>query len=118
MGAADAFGLFVSCVEGKPVTRFGTKVLIGADRDPTQPRKIRYRPKEIIAIPTDEAHRYGRDYGRLIADGELVEHTADEWLQQQNQIREVGAPREKLRSGEPDQPLAKELRDAGEGGRE
>jgi hypothetical protein len=116
-GGASAFGLFVSSVEGKPVMRFGTKVLIGAERDPEQPRKIRYNTKAIVAIPHDEAHRHAREYGRLIADGELVEHTADEWSRQQDQLREVGAPREKLRAGMPDQP-AKEQHHAGEGGRE
>lgn len=116
-GAAAAFGLFVSSVEGRPVTRFGTKVLIGADRDSAEPRKIRYRPKEIVAIPHDEAHRYGREYARLIADGDLVEHKADEWTRQQDHIREVGAPRDKLKTGTPDQP-AKEQPHAGEGGRE
>lgn len=115
--AAAAFGLFVSSVEGKPVMRFGTKVLIGAERDPTEPRKIRYNTKAIVAIPHDEAHRYAREYGRLIADEELVAHTADEWSRQQDQLREVGAPRDKLKTGKPDQP-AKEQLHAGEGGRE
>lgn len=96
--AAVAFALFVSCVEGKPVTRFGSKVLIGADRDPLVRKKIIYRPKEIVAIPVDEAERYGREYSRLIKDEELVEHTAEEWLDQQQQINEVGAPRSKLKS--------------------
>jgi hypothetical protein len=118
-GGASAFGLFVSSVEGKPVMRFGSKVLIGAERDPDQPRKIRYNTKAIVAIPVDEAHRYGREYARLIADEELVAHTADEWTRQQDQIRGVGAPREKLRRDNvPDHQLAKEQPHAGEGGRE
>jgi len=106
--AADAFGLFVSSVEGQPVMRFGTKVLIGADRDADEPRKIRYRTKEIVAIPKDEAHRFAREYGRLITDGSLVEHKADEWSRQQKQITEVGAPREKLKSGNTDEAHAKD----------
>lgn len=102
--AAAAFALFVSCVEGSPVTRFGTKVLIGADRDPKVRKKILYRPKEIVAIPVDEARLYGREYARLINDGELVEHTAEKWLAQQQHINEVGAPREKLHSKADDPP--------------
>lgn len=100
---ADAFGLFVSSVEGHPVTRFGTKVLIGAYRDAENPRKIRYRTKDIIAIPRDEADRYAREYARLIEDQELVAHTADEWSQHQRHVREAGAPREKLESATPDE---------------
>ncbi len=124
LAAAAAFALFVSCVEGKPVPRFGSKILVGADRDPAERRKIIYRPNEIVAIPVDEATRYGREYARLISDEELVEHTAEEWLEQQQQITEVGAPREKLKSTTADeppddfQPEAKDLPNADhEGGR-
>jgi hypothetical protein len=116
--AADAFGLFVSSVDGQPVMRFGTKVLIGADRDAETPRKIRYRTKEIVAIPRDEALRYAREYARLINDEALVEHDADEWSNQQAQIREVGAPRDKLKSATTDQAKAKDPPHADlEGGR-
>lgn len=105
----QAFGLFVSSVEGRPVTRFGTKVLIGAERDAATPRKISYRTKDIVAIPVDEAERYTREYARLIAEGDLVAHTADEWQKQSEHRAEVGAPREKLKTGrEPDQPTAKD----------
>lgn len=92
---AEAFGLFVSCVEGQPVTRFGSKVLIGADRDPANRRKVRYNPKQIVAVPNEEAQRYAREYARAIADGSLTQHTAGEWLEQQRRI-EGGASREKL----------------------
>lgn len=93
----DAFGLFVSCVEGQPVARFGSKVLIGADRDPENPRKIRYRTKEIVAIPVAEASRYCREYARAIEDESLKARTAAEWSEQQRKLEEVGAPREKLK---------------------
>lgn len=109
----QAFGLFVSSVEGRPVARFGTKTLIGAERDPSKPRKIVYRTKDIVPIPVDEAERYSREYGRLIADGDLVKHTADEWTKQTQHRAEVGAPREKLSTGvEPDQPDAKDAPNA------
>lgn len=90
---ADTFGLFLSSVEGQPVhrfgTNFGTKVLIGADADPENPKKIRYRTDDVIAIPHAEALRYAREYGRLIADGALVERSADDWAFQQT-TRAVG----------------------------
>jgi hypothetical protein len=111
--SAEAFGLFVSSVEGRPVTRFGTKVLIGADRDPKQPNKIQYRTKDIVAIPVAEADRFAREYGRLVADGDLTAHTAEQWQQQTQHRAEVGAPRKKLASGvEPDQPTAKDATNA------
>lgn len=88
---ADAFGLFVSSVEGSPVTRYGSSVLIGAERNPDEPRKIVYHPDAVIAIPHDEAQRYAREYRRLIAEGALVERTADDWRSQQ--ASEGGAPR-------------------------
>lgn len=114
--AAESFGLFVSSVEGQPVTRFGSRVLIGADRDPQHPNKILYRTQEIIAIPRDEAEKYAREYARLIADESLVVRTADEWTQQS---REVGAPRETLKSATTDKALAKDPPHADhEGGRE
>jgi hypothetical protein len=80
---ADAFGLFVSSVEGHPVTRFGSSVLLGADRDPDNPKKILYRTDAVIAIPQHEAVRYAREYNRLISEGALVERTADDWRGQQ-----------------------------------
>lgn len=71
-------GLFVSSVEGRPVHRFssGGQVLIGADRDPANPRKIIYRTDEVVEIPDAEAARYAREYARAIADGDLVAHEA------------------------------------------
>jgi hypothetical protein len=96
---ADTFGLFVSSVEGQPVHRFGSKVLIGADADPENPKKIRYRTGDIIAIPHAEALRHAREYGRLISDGALIERTADEWRSQQTQPVEGGErPRVKAKA--------------------
>jgi hypothetical protein len=87
---ADTYGLFVSSVEGQPVHRFGTKVLIGADADPAEPRKIRYRTGDIVAIPHAEALRFAREYGRLIEEGALVSRSADDWRKQQTQPVEGG----------------------------
>lgn len=96
----EAFGLFVSCVEGRPVTRFGSKILIGADRDPSQPNKIVYRPKDIVGIPTLEVARYGREYRRLIDEGDLVSHDAKAWSAQNEQRSEKHEAREKLNRAE------------------
>lgn len=79
-----AFGLFVSSVEGKPVSRFGAPgVFIGADRDPDNPRKLRYQPERVVPIPLEEVTLYGREYARLIADGELVSRDAKAWAAQE-----------------------------------
>jgi hypothetical protein len=115
--ASDAFGLFLSCIEGQPVARFGTKVLIGADRDLTNRRLVRYMPKMIVAIPRAEATKYAREYRRAIADGSVKEQTAAAWLAQQNQLREVGAPRDKLKTATPSEAPAKDpANDHPEGG--
>lgn len=101
---ADTFGLFVSAVEGHPVMRFGSSVLIGADRDPDNPRKLIYRTSDIIAIPHAEALRYGREYNRLIEDGALVARSAADWSKaqidaqaQQGKPAEAPAPRVKAK---------------------
>jgi hypothetical protein len=79
-----AFGLFVSAVADKPVSRFGAPgVFIGAERDPDNPRKLRYHIDRVVAIPLDEAQRYSREYARLIADGELVARDEKAWKAQQ-----------------------------------
>lgn len=116
MGEADVFGLFVSSVEGHPVSRFGSKVLIGADRDPVLRNKIRYTPKLIVGIPTAEAIKYAREYSRAIADGSLSARKESDWYEQQRQLREVGAPREKLKSAPPTQPAKEPTHGHPEGG--
>jgi hypothetical protein len=116
--SAETFGLFVSSVEGQPCTRFGSSVLIGADRDPKAPNKLIYRTDEIIAIPRAEAEKYAREYARLIAEKSLVEHTAAEWTKQQEHGREVGAPVDELKSGKLDEAQAKESHAHHQGGRQ
>lgn len=106
---AEPFGLFVSCVEGQPVTRFGTRVFIGAARDPANPRKLVYHPDQIIAVPHLEAQRFGREYARAILDGSLVQRSAAEWREQQRS--EGGAPRKSLTSGD-SPPAASEAKGA------
>lgn len=71
--------LFVSCVEGQPVTRYGSRVMIGADRDPADPSQIIYRPGDVVKIPAAEAARYRREYTRQLGDGALKLRTAEDW---------------------------------------
>lgn len=91
-----AFGLYLSCVDGKPVHRFGSKELIGATRDPKQSNKIVYSPKTIVGIPVDEARKYGREYARLVEEGDLKSHDAKAYAAQQAQRTEAAETREKL----------------------
>lgn len=95
--AGEEGALYVSAVEGRPFTRLGSKVLIGAERDPSNERKIVYRTKDIVIIPADEARRYGREYQRAIADGDLVQHDAAAQRSQHRQRTEAASSREKLK---------------------
>lgn len=93
---ADAYGLFVSCVRGCPVTRFGTRQWIGAERD--SKNVIHWFPERIVALTHHEARRYRKEYDRLIRDGELKVHTAADWLAQ------IEAPQVKAHTGEAPAP--------------
>lgn len=94
MPAGDhQFGLYLSSIEGKPVTRFGTKVLIGAVR---VGNRVFYQPKVINPIPIAETKRYHREYRRAISAGSVVSHTREQWLAQQSTITAKQAAAEKL----------------------
>jgi hypothetical protein len=86
MGESDpsfGFGLFVSSVEGQPVSRFGGGgVMIGASRDLSDRKLVHYTPEIIVGIPHEEARKYAREYRRAISDGSLKERTAAEWAAQ------------------------------------
>lgn len=69
---AETGAVFVRAIEGRPVTRYGTPVVIGADRDPANPNKLIYRTGDVVMIPSDEAQRYRREYVRHIVDGDLA----------------------------------------------
>jgi hypothetical protein len=56
--------------------------MIGAERDLTDRKLVRYFPELVVAIPRDEARKYAREYRRAIADGSLEERTAAEWTAQ------------------------------------
>jgi hypothetical protein len=85
MSQLSQFALFVSCVEGSLVTRYGTRTFIGAERRTDDPRQIDYHPEQVVAIPHDEHRRYRREYLRALREGSLVERTEDEWQQQNRQ---------------------------------
>lgn len=89
--------LFVSAVDGRLVTRYGTDTVIGGRRLPYTPRTlpggsinfwdrgcgtVRLDKSKIVALSTGEAHRYRREYGRALRDGSLIERTRDEWITQ------------------------------------
>jgi hypothetical protein len=95
-----AFGLYLSCVTGQPVARFGSRVLIGAERDLTDRTEIHYRPEVIVGIPTAEARQYAREYRRAISDGSVLQRTAEDWIKQQTSP-EAGAPRIELTAVDP-----------------
>jgi|SRR6187551_177323 len=80
-----SFALFVSCVEGSLVTRYGTRTFIGAERRTLEPNVVDYHPEQIVAIPHDEFRKYRREYTRALRDGSLVQRTADEWQRQNRQ---------------------------------
>jgi hypothetical protein len=78
---AESGVVLVQSVEGRPVTRYGTKIFIGAVRDPDRANKLVYT-SDPVTLPRDEAERYRREYLRHITEGDLVLSTS-----------EVGAPR-------------------------
>ena len=80
MAEADRFGLFVSCVDGQPVTRYGTRTLIGAQRNAREPTRIDYRPDQVVALTHAECAKYRHEYDRALSNGSLVRRTAADWL--------------------------------------
>lgn len=83
MGNAAPFALFVSSVDGCPVTRFGTRTLIGAARRVKEPTVIDYTPELVVAITTAEFSRYRREYLRALGNATLKRRTIEEWQAQQ-----------------------------------
>jgi hypothetical protein len=95
-----SFALFVSCVEGAVVQRYGTGTFIGAERRALEPTVIDYHPAIIVAIPHDEFRKYRREYLRAVRDGSLVEHTEQAWREQTRQKQ----PTDKRGAGTPRAP--------------
>lgn len=78
----QSFALFVSCVEGSLVTRYGTGTFIGAERRADDPRQVDFHPDQVIAIPDDEFRKYRREYLRALREGSLRQRTEAEWQRQ------------------------------------
>jgi hypothetical protein len=76
--SADNFRYF-SSVEGRAVQRFGSKGFVGAKRTIDGHE---WDVNCIVAISLGELARYGREYGRALAEGSLVERTAKEFAAQ------------------------------------
>lgn len=94
--------LFVLPVEGQPVRRYGTSVLVGAMRDLANPRRIVWDPDRVVMIPADEFRTYRREYLRALASGSLVRSTSEAWRDQNPDQPAPGAParrRRKPRTG-------------------
>lgn len=76
--------LYVSCVDGKPVTRYRLGERGGRPGDAIgttrgEGRTIVYRPDDIIMIPPAEVAAFGRIYLRAIKDRHLVQRTREEY---------------------------------------
>lgn len=85
MSQQPRFALFVSSVEGRLVTRYGTRTFIGAERRASDPRQLEWHTDQVIAIPHDEFRKYRREYLRALREGSLVVRTDAEWQQQNRQ---------------------------------
>lgn len=83
--AASKFTLYVLPVKGKPVTRYGSKIIIGGHRSPEAPSVIVWDTKTIVQLPPAEYLRYRREYDRALQSGSLKKTTAAKWKQQQTE---------------------------------
>lgn len=78
------FALFVSSVEGRTVSRFGTATarqaneLIGARRSPGGP--IVWDPEEVVALPVREVEAFAKEYRDAIAEGSLRKRIEADYL--------------------------------------
>lgn len=75
--------LYVFPVEGKPVQRYGTNVLIGATRSAKgRGNTIVWTPDVVVHIPPEEFAKYGREYRRALESGSLKRASAADWAAQ------------------------------------
>ena len=89
------FGLFVSCVDGKPVTRFGTGTMIGATRSKATPDVVSYDPTQVVGIPHAEYDRHLRSYERALGNGSLKRRTAADYHAQEKAQSKIDAEHRK-----------------------
>jgi len=101
---AAAFALFVSCVEGSVVMRYGTGTFIGAERVATPPG-LAFHPEIVVAIPHEEYRKYRREYNRALSDGSLAKRTPAQWLEQNAPPKtDKGSASKKQGAGTPPAP--------------
>lgn len=77
------FAVFVSCIAGQPVTRFGTGTMIGATRTKTDPTVVSYDPAAVVGIPHGEYNKHRRAYDRALGNGSLRERSVADYLAQE-----------------------------------
>lgn len=76
------FAKYVSAVSGRLVPRYGLRgAYIGATLDPTTGRAT-FDTEAVSALTADEWQRFGREYRRALAAGDLTERTETDFLDQ------------------------------------
>jgi hypothetical protein len=91
------FALYVSSVEGKLVTRYGTATrrqpsYIGARRDARDPTRITWETELVVALTTAEVARYRREYDRELAARALRCRTEQDYRAQLAREEQALAP--------------------------
>ncbi len=87
MAQVPEFALYVSSVEGRLVTRYGTArpgapSYIGARRAPKDPTEIVWETDVVVALTAAEISRSARESERALAAKSLRRRTREEYLAQ------------------------------------
>lgn len=73
----SGFAKYYACnPEHGVVSRFGTSTFIGAERDPANPRAVKFDPSAVVGITVLEYARYRKEYDKAVANKSLVEKSA------------------------------------------
>jgi hypothetical protein len=78
------FAIFVSCVEGRLVSRFGTSCYVGADFD--KDNNLRFDVDMVVAIPHAEMAVYRREYEKHLRCGDLLARTVEDFESYQTKL--------------------------------
>lgn len=116
----EAKDLYVSSVEGHLVTRHGTGLYIGAERDAKAEGGLVFNPELVVQIPEAEARAYSREYGRALRDGSLVQRSKadfdaqlaklDEQAKKEGAEREAKAKADEAAKARAETPTTRELK--------
>lgn len=87
---------FVRSVRGRTVFRYGTRELIGATR---VARKTKEQPGDpsivwhdrIVLLPAEWCHRYRKELGQHLRNGDLIECKREDWERQQREAERKAA---------------------------